>query len=362
MLISSSGWVFSGLQWGDLGTQASIIWSTLQGGSSAFSPKQGEWQSVDIVLLVYGQVCISCHVHHVKISRSQIPWPNLTAKEVGRHSLSVYLGWGMGPESKEPGSALLLGTRYWGLAARWDGWHIIAHSPRLPRFRYVQFIWGTGILTQREGQILAMNLLLLVSVFSNRLGFACHFLFAATATRTCLFPILEAEIWVSLPSTSTDTKKTHKTSSWKEDFISRLWLLFEIKCPIFRRDSLTRPSRKKPSQSAESLLEAKWQMSWHVYSSGTLEGEAAVNSIFGYGCIEVSMVIRYVHEHSASLSRDIVRLHFPNTDVALMLAEPDLVNKMWVEVTYHFQGAIWSAWLVLFLLHLPLLPLVMIWW
>ena len=40
------------------------------------------------------------------------------------------------------------------------------------------------------------------------------------------------------------------------------------------------------------------------------------------------MVIRSVHEDSASLSRDIVRLHFPNTDVALMLAEPDLVNKM----------------------------------
>lgn len=97
--------------------------------------------------------------------------PILTAKEVGRHSLPVYLGWGMGLESKEPASALLLGTRYWGLAARWGGWHIIAHSPRLPRFRHVQFIWGTGILTQREGQILAMNLLLLVSVFWNRLGF-----------------------------------------------------------------------------------------------------------------------------------------------------------------------------------------------
>ena len=217
--------------------------------------------------------------------------PILTAKEVGRHSLPVYLGWGMGLESKEPASALLLGTRYWGLAARWDGWHIIAHSPRLPRFRYVQFIWGTGILTQREGQILAVNLLLLVSVFSNRLGFAWYpgqpFPIHHHCHRTCLFPILEAELWVSLPSTSIDTKKTHKTSSWKEDFISRLWLLFEIKCPIFRRDSLPRPSRKKPSQSAESLLEAKWQISWHVYSSGTLEGEAAVNSTFGYGCIEV---------------------------------------------------------------------------
>lgn len=161
--------------------------------------------------------------------------PILTAKEVGRHSLPVCLWWGMGLESKEPDSALLLGTRYWGLAARWNGWHIIAHSPRLPRFRYVQFIWGTGILTPREGQILAVNLLLLVSVFSSSsaiwpsLGIlTSHFLFTATATRTCLFPILEAELWVSLPSASTDTKKTHKTSSWKEDFISRLWFLFEI--------------------------------------------------------------------------------------------------------------------------------------
>ena len=58
--------------------------------------------------------------------------PILTAKEVGRHNLPVYLWWGMGLETKEPDSALLLGTRYWGLAARWDGWHIIAHSPRLP--------------------------------------------------------------------------------------------------------------------------------------------------------------------------------------------------------------------------------------
>ena len=31
---------------------------------------------MDIVLLVYGQVCRSCHVHHTKVSRSQIPWPN----------------------------------------------------------------------------------------------------------------------------------------------------------------------------------------------------------------------------------------------------------------------------------------------
>ena len=35
---------------------------------------------MDIVLLVYGQVCISCHVHHVKVSRSQIPWPNPNCK------------------------------------------------------------------------------------------------------------------------------------------------------------------------------------------------------------------------------------------------------------------------------------------
>lgn len=76
LLTSSSDWVFSCLQWGDLGTQAPTIWLTLQGGSSAFSPKQREWQSVDIVLLVYGQVCRSCHVHHTKVSRSQIPWPN----------------------------------------------------------------------------------------------------------------------------------------------------------------------------------------------------------------------------------------------------------------------------------------------
>lgn len=66
---------------------------------------------MDIVLLVYGEVCISCLVHHVKVSRSQILWPNPNCKggwETQSPSLSV-IGNGTGEQNQ---TALLLGTRY----------------------------------------------------------------------------------------------------------------------------------------------------------------------------------------------------------------------------------------------------------
>ena len=192
--------------------------------------------------------------------------PILTTKEAGRHSLLVYLGWGMGLEHKEPASTLLLETRYWGLAARWGGWHIIAHSPRLPRFRHVQFIWSTGILTQREGQILAMNLLLLVSGFSNRLGF----LLVSPPAISYSQPLPPKHAFFQFWKQNSEypcllppqIPKRPTNFILKRGFYFKAMTFVWNKCPIFRRDSLPRPSRKKPSQSAESLIEGKRQMSW----------------------------------------------------------------------------------------------------
>lgn len=75
-------------------------------------------------------------VYHIMSTMFQCPEPrphdpNLTAKEVGKHSLPVCLVQGMGLESKEPASASPLGRRHWRLAAppRSDGWHVVAHFP-----------------------------------------------------------------------------------------------------------------------------------------------------------------------------------------------------------------------------------------
>ena len=83
---------------------------------------------MDIILMVYGQVCRPCHVHHVKVSRSQIPWPSPNCKG----------GW----ETQSPGVS--------GMRQEWD-WR--AKSQPLP------YSWGQDTEGWLPGEVVDISLL-----------------------------------------------------------------------------------------------------------------------------------------------------------------------------------------------------------
>lgn len=217
LLTSSSDWVFSG--------QPSMRWLEDTGSYHLVGSLEwflGIWPKTrDVVLLFNGQVCISHHVHHVPVSRTQTPWPKPNCQG-GWETQSSSVSWPRNGTGEQRASLCLTPgekTLKVGCTTQVRWLACSCSLPWLAGCSYVQRTWGTGTLTRKEGQILAVNLQLLVAAFSNRLRYLLVSLPAISyppslPPQHAFSQFREVEHWVSLPSTSTDTEKTYETLPW----------------------------------------------------------------------------------------------------------------------------------------------------